>query len=327
MLETTPMSPESVSESLTAFLTQHNSLLQHLYAEAGCAKWRISHERFAEALHRSVEKRFRGTRTSVPGVEAYLKILHLQDLALACACGSGNEAAWEFFVAQYRPELRAAARAILRASGAGDEARAEELADSLYAELYGVGPTGSVRQTSLFKYFHGRSKLSTWLRSVLAQRHVDALRTERRMVSLDDQPEGTLPSRLAQTGPAPVDPHRARYLALLDAALAAALARLTPRERMLLSLFYLDQLTLAQIGRTLHEHESTVSRQLERVRGRLRELVTESLRSGRPAEDGGRSEPGLDPAQVELVFEYAFEDWAFDLSRALSRGGSDGGST
>ena len=59
-----------------------------------------------------------------------------------------------------------------------------------------------------------------------------------------------------------------KYLARLDRALLQRSPRLTPRERMLLACYYVDQLTLAEIGRTLGEHESTVSRQLERTRRR-----------------------------------------------------------
>jgi DNA-directed RNA polymerase specialized sigma24 family protein len=224
------MTHESVFESLSGFLAEHERLVDGLRTAAGCARWQVSRECFAEALRRSVEKRFRGLRTSAVEIEAYLKALHLEDLALACACSAGSEPAWEFFVSHYRPELRAAARAILRAAGARDETRAEELADSLYADLYGIGPTGSVRSKSLFEYFHGRSKLSTWLRSVLAQRHVDALRTGQRTVSLDAE-ESESPRRFEpRTDPAPSDPERARYLARLDAALREALAGLAPRE-------------------------------------------------------------------------------------------------
>jgi RNA polymerase sigma-70 factor len=313
---------ESGFESLPAFLAQHARLVEGLHAEAGCERWQVSCECFAEALHRSVEKRFRGLRTSAAEVEAYLKALHLEDLALACACSAGLETAWEFFVSQYRPQLRAAARAILRAAGARDETRAEELADSLYADLYGIGPTGSVRSKSLFEYFHGRSKLSTWLRSVLAQRHVDTLRTGQRAVSLDAEDDASPRKFEPRTDPAPSDPERARYLARLDAALTEALAGLAPRDRMLLAFYYLDQLTLAEIGRTLGEHESTVSRQLERTRRLLRERVTEFLRRGTPAADGHPPESGLDPAEIELAFEYALEDWPFDLSGAVAKGGS-----
>jgi RNA polymerase sigma-70 factor (ECF subfamily) len=242
-------------------------------------------------------------------------------LALACACGEGQEAAWEFFVAHFRQDLRSAARAILRASGAGDEARATDLADSLYAELYGVSPTASGRRKSLFEYFHGRSKLSTWLRAVLAQRHVDLLRTSRRTVALDFNEEDEASRELAShTECATADPDRDRYLARLDHALSAALAGRKARERMLLACYYIDRLTLAEIARMSGEHESTVSRQLDRIRRELREVVTQSLLRGAPARDGHAAEPGLDEAQVELAFEYALEDWPFDLSRALSKG-------
>jgi RNA polymerase sigma-70 factor (ECF subfamily) len=316
------MAQESTFASLDAFSAQHAHLIEWLHAEANCARWGLSRNRFAEALRRSVEKQYRGVRASAAEVEAYLKSLHLEDLALACACSESTEAAWEFFVAHFRQELRAAARAILCTSGAGDDARAEELADSLYAELYGVSPTGSGQRKSLFEYFHGRSKLSTWLRAVLAQRHVDLLRTGCRTISLDAG-EDEAPRELAQrTDSPPADPDRERYLKRLDGALKAAIARLASRERMLLACYYVDQLTLAEIGRTLGEHESTVSRQLERTRRELREIVTQTLLRGAPARDGHGAELGLDEAQVDLAFEYALEDWPFDLSRALSKGES-----
>src|ERR1700674_4168259 len=181
------MAQESTFASPDAFSEQYADLIEWLHAEANCARWGLGRNRFAEALRRSAEKRYRGARASAAEVEAYLKSLHLEDLALACACGEGVEEAWEFFVKHFRQELRTAARAILRTSGAGDDARAEELADSLYAELYGVTATGVGRRKSLFEYFHGRSKLSTWLRAVLAQRHVDLLRTGWRTVSLETE--------------------------------------------------------------------------------------------------------------------------------------------
>jgi RNA polymerase sigma-70 factor, ECF subfamily len=314
------MAQESIFAPLEAFCAQYAHLIEWLHAEAKGARWGLARNRFAEALRRSAEKRYGGAHARAADVEAYLKSLHLEDLALACACGEGLEAAWEFFVKHFRQELRAAARAILRTSGAGDQTRAEELADSLYAELYGVSPTGSGRRKSLFEYFHGRSKLSTWLRAVLAQRYVDLLRTSWRTVSLETEEEDETPRELAQrTDPQPADPDRERYLSRLDAALSAAIARLAARERMLLACYYVDQLTLAEIGRTLGEHESTVSRQLDHIRRDLREAVTQTLSRGAPARDGHGPEPGLDEAQVELAFEYALSDWPFDLSRALSK--------
>ena len=322
-LKAASMALESTSSYLDIFSTQHAHLVEGLYADAKGARWGLSGERFAAGLRRSAEKRFGDRRGNISEVQAYLQSLHLQDLALACACSEGIEIAWEFFIAHFRQDLRGASRAILRASGSGNDARAEELADSLYAELYGIRSAGRGPRRSLFEYFHGRSKLSTWLRAVLAQRHVDLLRTDRGTISLDARPDGSEdgpPLELARRiDAAPADPDRARYLAQLDRALLAALTRLTPRERMLLACYYVDQLTLAEIGRALSEHESSVSRQLERTRCALREAVIDLLQRGIPPGDGRVTDPVLDEAQMELMFEYALEDWPFDLSRALSK--------
>jgi RNA polymerase sigma-70 factor len=311
--------------SLDEFLAQYAHLVTELHGEAMCARWGLPPEAFAESLRRSAEKRFSGGAQPDPGaVEAYLKSLHLEDLALACACIEGIEQAWEFFITHFRQDLRNAASAMLRGSGRADDARAEELADSLYAELYGVRSSSDGRRKSLFEYFHGRSKLSTWLRAVLAQKQVDMFRTSNRTVSLEAEMKGDVHHELedrAASVPADPDPDRERYIGRFERALSTALASLTPRERMILACYYVDQLTLAEIGRMLHEHESTVSRQLERMRGALREGVTQALRRETPASNGRPPEPALDMAQVELAFEYAVEDWPFDLSQALSASG------
>jgi len=61
-----------------------------------------------------------------------------------------QETAWEFFVETYRRYLRSATAAILRASALPLEAR--ELADSLFAELYGLAD-GKTGERSLFRTF------------------------------------------------------------------------------------------------------------------------------------------------------------------------------
>jgi RNA polymerase sigma-70 factor len=321
------MPKESPFASLDVFLARYAPLAAELHARAGAARWGLPREAFAEALRRSAEKRFAGAQpdagpAAAPDaaeVRAYLESLHLEDLALACACSQGLEEAWEFFIAHFRQDLRIAASAMLRASGQAGGARGEELADSLYADLYGVRSGADGRRKSLFEYFHGRSKLATWLRAVLAQRQVDLFRTASRTVSLEEEREGAVPRELAAcTDPPPADPDREKYVRRFESALTAALAILAPRERLILACYYVDQLTLAEIGRMLREHESTVSRQLERLRRALHDTVTAALQRAIPAVNGRPAEPPLDAAQVELAFEYALEDWPFDLSRALS---------
>ena len=314
------MPDEKFHASVDLFLAQFSDLVAALHAEAKCARWELSQKVFAEALRRSAEKRFGAANTNPGEMEAYLKSLHLEDLALACACSEGNENAWEFFIAHFRQDLRNAANAILRSSGQSSGGRAEELADSLYAELYGVRSTEGGKRKSLFEYFHGRSKLSTWLRAVLARKHVDLIRISGKTVSFEEEKESETLHRdpAMQTEFAVPDPDHEKYLGRVARCLSTALAALTPRERMLLACYYVDRLTLAEIGRMLREHESTISRQLERTRRTLRENVAQSLRLGSPARSDCPAQPGLDDAQVELAFEYAVEDWSFDLSQALS---------
>lgn len=298
--------------TLEGFLAAHAALIDWLYAQSGADRWQLARDRFAEALHGSVLRRFKGAQLEAAEISTYLRSLHLADLALACACADGNEPAWEHFFRSYRSDLYSAARAIIGLSGADgiQEARAIELADSLYAELYGLSDSASSRR-SLFCYFHGRSKLSTWLRAVLAQRHVDSLRSARRLEPLDENPD-TLDHKVRQPPPrlGELDPHRSRLLSFLQECLTLALNSLAPRDLLRLSYYYGQDLTMAQIGQLLGEHEATASRNLERTRRDLRSQVESSLR------DTHR----LSPAQIELCFEYATDDWPHDLSQALSRG-------
>ena len=191
---------------------------------------------------------------------------HAEDLELAERCASGDTEAWDRFVLEFRPVLYRAADALDRHGGA------REVADALYAELYGVRNAQGQRQ-SLFRYFQGRSSLATWLRAVLAQRYVDRLRAQRRLAPLTDSDGGPASVHGAAAAAPEPDPARARYVALLRRALAAVLGALAPRERMRLACYYVQELTLAETGRVMQEHEATVSRQLARTRRAIREDV------------------------------------------------------
>src|SRR5262245_18378257 len=130
------------------------ALVARLYAKARAERWAVTMDRLAEALEGSAARAF---TTSPPRreLERYLDALHLEDLALACACADGYEAAWEHFIREHRPALYRAAEAI------DSTGSARELADSLYADLFGLAERDGVRR-SLFRYFHGRSSLPTW---------------------------------------------------------------------------------------------------------------------------------------------------------------------
>lgn len=242
---------------------------------------------FANAVQASCTKAFPQGEASSKELERYLFSLHLEDLALAAACAEGHAAAWDHFVLEMRPVLYRAIDA-LDPTGAS-----RELADSLYADLYGVNERGEARP-SLLHYFHGRSSLATWLRAVLAQRYVDRVRASHRTVPLAPvdaervEPAGSV-SHPDLDCPGLID--------LLAKALAEAVARLGDRDRLRLRCYYAEQLTLAQTGKLLKEHEATVSRRLARTRRAIREEVERDLRAR-----------GLGDAQVVRCFECASED-------------------
>ena len=264
-----------------------DALLKRLYRQAKADRWHLPPAVLAEALEASAARVFAGKAVDARDLERYLESLHLEDLALACACAAGEEAAWEHFMREQRPVLYRVADRIDRSGGA------REIADALYAELYGLRERKGERD-SLFRHFHGRSSLATWLRAVLAQRHVDRLRTWSRTESLPD--EGSA-GALAAT-PEPAEPERLRYVALARGAVARAVSKLPARDRLRLGCYYAQQLTLAEIGRLLREHEATVSRHLARSRRAIREDVERYLRGN----------AGLSDAEIADCFATVADD-------------------
>lgn len=238
---------------------------RRLHRDARAERWGVDPAQFAATLERCLVRG--GSAPGSPREAARAaRALHLEDLALACGCIAGHEGAWDHFVRELRPVLYRAADALDPGGGA------REIADSLYADLFGLREREGERQ-SLLAYYHGRSTLATWLRSVLAQRLVDRARGARRLEPL---PEGDgMQSRPTE----PPDPERRRDLARLRAALAAAVAALGPGDRLRLYSYYRQGLTLAQIGRRSGEHEATISRHLTRTRRAIRDHVIAALRA------------------------------------------------
>ena len=270
------------------------ALVDRLYRQARADRWQVPVDHFARALDGSAAKAFAGRTPSPREQERYLGSLRLEELALACACAAGNDAAWEHFVLEYRPILYRAADALDPSGGA------RELADSLYADLFGLQGDPPSERRSLFRYFHGRSSLATWLRAVLAQRLVDRARVRARTAPLPDEEP-------AAAQPAP-DPDRGRYLTLIHGAFRDALGRLDPRDRLRLLYYYAHGLTLAETGRLLREHEASVSRHLSSARKTIRREVERQLREA----------AGLDADEIERCFAYVSEDpGSLDLDTLL----------
>ena len=128
-----------------------------------------------------------------------------------------------------------------------------ELADSFYGDLFGTSETAAERR-SLFRYFTGEAACRPGSARCWPERHVDRIRATRR---LDPLPDEDSPAALPHPSTHP-DPERGRWLEAMRRAMTAAIAALEPRDRLRLACYYGQDLTLAQIGRSLGEHEATV---------------------------------------------------------------------
>ena len=271
-------------------------------------------EAFARAVTRGITYPFRDTPPEPSALSSYVDSLHIDDLALAAACKTGDERAWKHVIGSYRPILYRAARVMT-----GDDAAGRELADTLWAELYGVGRTAaslaSDDRRSLLAYFHGRSTLATWLRAVLARLHVDLIRARQRDEPLDQEKasgepapsQGGRATARALEAPEPTDHDQGRYASAYRQALDTAVEQLEPGDRLRLSYYYVQELTLAEIGRLVGEHEATASRKLKRVRASIRGAIERSL----------REEHKLTQAEIELCYQYIIDDRSIDLARLL----------
>ena len=222
--------------------------------------------------------------------------LKIEELVLARACAAGNERAWETFMARYREKLYEMGLHITRENSA-----ARELSDSLYADLYGTVSRNGERVSKLSSYT-GRGSLEGWLRTVMAQEHVNRYRRQKRLVSLDEETEEGTQYAAPEPDSAPaVDP---RLVSATDEALAA----LPADERFILAAYHLDGRTLAEIARMLSVHESTISRKLDKVAKSLRKQILAGL---------GRR--GLSRRQAEEALQIDVRDLSLNLRHRLAQ--------
>lgn len=247
-----------------------------LYERSGAAAYDVSAEQFAAILDEILRKYLfqksaqnsaaNSSDVSAEQKAAFCAALRLEELALARACAAGNERAWQDFIGRYRQKLHSMALHITR-----DGAHAAELADSLFADLYGVNARDGVRRSKLV-FYTGRGSLEGWLRTVMAQEFINRYRKQKRTVSLEEQTEEGV--QFAATAPEPA----CASDRLLETATDEALAELSSEDRFTLASYYLDGRTLSEIARTLGLHESSVSRRLERLATGLRKRILAGLR-------------------------------------------------
>ncbi len=235
-----------------------------LYEKSGAQSLGLSQEDFGVVLQEIVAK-YLPTGTSAKDAHGFCSALRLDELALARACAAGHVQAWEVFLTRFRERLFEIANYITKESSAG-----RELADSIYAELYGTTVRDGRRVSKLASYT-GRGSLEGWLRTVMAQEHVNRYRRQRRMVSLDEESEDGV--QFAAAAPSDTSVVDSRVEAATDEALSA----LPAEDRFILASYFLDDRTLNEVARALGVHESTISRKLDKLAKLLRKQILASL--------------------------------------------------
>ncbi len=147
--------------------------------------------------------------------------------------------------------------------------------------------------------------LEGWLRTVLAQEYVNRYRRTKRLVSLDEESEEGAQFRapdLEEVSSGELE------VTTLEVATDEALASLSVEDRVVLSSYYLDERTLAEIARMLGVHESTISRKIDKLAKSLRKQIL-----------AGMMRRGMARRQAEEALEVDVRDLQVDIRRSLTQ--------
>jgi RNA polymerase sigma-70 factor len=226
---------------------------------------------------------FKAGDVSVTEIGKFVDEIHADDLCLIIACERGDEKAWEDLVANFDPIVKSAARKI-----APNSEDAEDLASSIWAELYGLKQdAGGTRKTKL-AYYSGRGSLGGWLRAIVAQMAVDRFRKESRMVQIEETREfenlaeessnNSNNEHVVSHAENPEEIFSDKQTAAdVATALRSAIASLDAEDRLVLKMYYFDDLKLKDIAAVFGYHEATASRKLVRIQNDIRKAVEKAL--------------------------------------------------
>jgi len=215
-------------------------------------------------------------------IAKFIDDLQADDLCLIIACERGDENAWNDLVERFTATVRSAAR-----SASSNEDAAEDLAQSIWAELYGLRTRKDGAPASKLAYYSGRGSLAGWLRAVVGQLAVDTFRKQSRLVQTEEDTDLDRLAHDASLGegqailagiPTPEESMSNRFAqADMQQALNTAVQELAAEDRLLVKLYYFDNLRLREAGAVLGVHEATASRRLTRIQTDLRKRVAKIL--------------------------------------------------
>ncbi len=200
-------------------------------------------------------------------VHDLLSSMRAAEVYLACALAHGDAAAVASFEAEFLAEVGGFVAQIDRNPTFADEVR-QQLREKLLVRTE-EGPPKIAE-------FSGRGPLGGFLR-------VAAVRTALNLKRGKAAERGGDEAEIVSVSPDPeIDYLKTRYGAELKDALQTTLGSLSPDERNVLRMHYIDGLNIDEIGATYHVHRSTVARWLAAARDKILEetkrLLSKNLR-------------------------------------------------
>ncbi|MGH9871777.1 MAG: RNA polymerase sigma factor [Pyrinomonadaceae bacterium] len=234
-------------------------------------------------------------------IQDFIDKLQADDLCLIVACEQGNQKAWTDLVERFSATVRSAAR-----SASSNEEGAEDLAQSIWAELHGLRLRDDGKPAGKLAYYSGRGSLAGWLRAVVAQLAIDQHRKQSRLVQTEEdadfdriiqhgQEETTWSGHGATANPE-LQISSKLAGAQMQEALAESVRQMSAEDRLLVKLYYFDGLRLREAGAVLGVHEATASRRLTRIHAELRQQVERLL-----IEQEGWTQPETERAFSEVA--------------------------
>ena len=304
-------------ESSNQIQTVLNEGAARLLARASDSR-SLARESLAPRITAAVEKYLlrNDPNTSKAEISKFIDELQADDLCLIIACERGDENAWHDLVERFTPTVRSAAR-----SASANEDAAEDLAQSIWAELYGLRVRKDGMPASKLAYYSGRGSLAGWLRAVVAQLAVDTYRKQSKLVQTEEDTDLDLLARDAHVAeghavlagiPTPEESMSTRFAQTdMQQALNRAVQELAAEDRLLVKLYYFDNLRLREAGAVLGVHEATASRRLTRIQTDLRKRVAKIL----------IDERGWTQAETDKSFAEVAQHLDTDLEGLLSKEG------
>lgn len=212
-------------------------------------------------------------------ISSFIDEIRADDLCLILACEKSDEKAWEDLVTNFDATVKSAARKI-----SPNLEDADDLASSIWAELYGLKHDADGKLKTKLSYYSGRGSLGGWLRAVVSQLAIDQYRKQSKLVQIEENREfeNLANESSEKSDNANVVAHtetpedifsEKQTLKDVSEAFSQAINELNADDKLLLKLYYFDDLKLKDIGNALGFHEATASRKLVRVQMEIRKSV------------------------------------------------------